>query len=94
MPAITAASSQTETPRVLRVGLIGAGISASRSPMMHVAAGQALGLDLRYDLIDTDTADWQDQPLEACPTSIGKVWFTKMLPSLRRSRLFEPWFWR
>ena len=65
MPAITAASSQTETPRALRVGLIGAGISASRSPMMHVAAGQALGLDLRYDLIDTDTADWQDQPLEA-----------------------------
>lgn len=38
----------------LRVGLVGAGIAASRTPAMHVAEGQAQGLNYRYDLIDTD----------------------------------------
>ncbi|WP_136443263.1 shikimate dehydrogenase [Pacificoceanicola onchidii] len=36
------------------VGLIGSGIQASRTPAMHLAAAQALGLDYQYDLIDTD----------------------------------------
>ncbi|MCB1387957.1 MAG: shikimate dehydrogenase [Rhodobacteraceae bacterium] len=43
------------TPRTFRVGLIGAGITASRTPRMHVDEGRALGLDYAYDLIDTDT---------------------------------------
>ncbi|MCB1360228.1 MAG: shikimate dehydrogenase [Rhodobacter sp.] len=38
----------------VRVGLIGAGIAASRTPRMHVEEGQALGLDYDYRLIDTD----------------------------------------
>lgn len=56
--------------RALRVGLIGAGISASRSPAMHVAAGKSLGLDLTYDLIDTDTAAWQGLPLDSVLTRL------------------------
>jgi shikimate dehydrogenase len=36
------------------VGLIGAKIGRSVSPAMHEAAGRALGIDLRYHLIDTD----------------------------------------
>lgn len=38
----------------LRVGLVGAGIAASRTPAMHVNEGRAQGLAYRYDLIDTD----------------------------------------
>ena len=37
-----------------RIGLVGQGIQQSRTPAMHRAEGAALGLDLRYDLIDTD----------------------------------------
>ena len=40
--------------RILRTGLIGAGIQASRSPVMHMREAQALGLDLVYDLFDLD----------------------------------------
>ncbi|MAM63319.1 shikimate dehydrogenase [Maritimibacter sp. UBA3975] len=42
-------------PRAVRVGLVGRGIQLSRTPAMHIAEGTALGLDYRYDLIDTDT---------------------------------------
>ena len=38
---------------VLRAGLIGANIGASRTPRMHVAEGRALGLDYTYALIDS-----------------------------------------
>ena len=40
--------------RVLRVGLAGAGIQHSSSPAMHVDEGQALGLDVSYELFDFD----------------------------------------
>jgi shikimate dehydrogenase len=36
------------------VGLIGAGIQASRTPSMHMQEGAALGFDYRYRLIDLD----------------------------------------
>ncbi len=36
----------------IRLGLIGADIQRSKSPMLHVAEGRAQGLDLSYDLID------------------------------------------
>lgn len=36
------------------VGLIGAGIGASKSPMLHMTEGAAQGMDLRYHLIDLD----------------------------------------
>jgi shikimate dehydrogenase len=38
----------------MRVGLIGAGIQASRSPALHMTEAKALGLDLAYELIDID----------------------------------------
>ncbi len=38
----------------IKVGLIGAGIQASRSPSMHMAEAAALGLRLRYELFDLD----------------------------------------
>ncbi|WP_425097659.1 shikimate dehydrogenase [Tropicibacter sp. S64] len=48
-------------PRTIQVGLIGKGIQLSRTPAMHVEAGQALGLDYRYDLIDPDQMDSEPQ---------------------------------
>lgn len=38
----------------LRVGLAGAGIQHSSSPAMHVDEGEALGLDVSYELFDFD----------------------------------------
>ncbi len=64
MSPLPAPASQPEPASALRVGLIGAGISASRSPAMHVAAGRALRLDVCYDLIDTDGANWQGLSLD------------------------------
>jgi shikimate dehydrogenase len=47
--------SETKPGEVLRplIGLIGADIQRSLTPAMHEAAGAALGLDIRYQLIDT-----------------------------------------
>lgn len=47
----------SEDAPALRTGLIGAGIQASRSPVMHVREARALGLDLVYDLFDLDRID-------------------------------------
>jgi shikimate dehydrogenase len=41
----------------IRVGLIGRGISLSRTPKMHMDEGAELGLSYRYDLIDAATMD-------------------------------------
>lgn len=41
--------------RVVRAGLIGAGIAASRTPRMHIEEGRAQGINYAYELIDTDT---------------------------------------
>lgn len=38
----------------IRVGLIGSGIQASRSPAMHMDEATALGLRLQYELFDLD----------------------------------------
>jgi len=56
------ALARSPSPR-LRVGLVGAGIAASRTPAMHMAEGAAQGLDYRYDLIDTDAPELAGQPL-------------------------------
>jgi shikimate dehydrogenase len=40
--------------RVLQVGLAGAGIQHSSSPAIHVDEGEALGLQVRYELFDFD----------------------------------------
>lgn len=42
-------------PTALRVGLIGAGIQASRTPAMHMREGTAQGLRYDYELIDLET---------------------------------------
>jgi len=39
----------------IRVGLIGAGIQASRSPAMHMEEARALGMRLQYELFDLDS---------------------------------------
>ncbi len=41
-------------PRQLQVGLIGAGISRSLTPAMHMREGEHFELSYRYDLIDLD----------------------------------------
>ncbi len=48
---------------VLRVGLVGKGISGSLTPAMHAAEGRAQGLNLRYDLIDTATPEHRGRGL-------------------------------
>lgn len=51
-PSATAIRGASNAP--LFVGLVGRGIGKSRTPAMHMAEGQALGLDYRYKLIDPD----------------------------------------
>jgi quinate/shikimate dehydrogenase (NAD+) len=43
------------TAGVMKVGLIGAGIQASRSPAMHMEEARALGIRVQYELLDLDT---------------------------------------
>lgn len=43
--------SETVT-RPIRVGLIGSGIGASRTPAMHVREGRMNGIDYQYELLD------------------------------------------
>lgn len=45
------------------VGLIGRGISASRSPAIHEAEARALGKPLTYRLFDFDMMGWGDEDL-------------------------------
>jgi shikimate dehydrogenase len=45
------------------IGLVGRGISASLSPIMHEREGQRLGLDYRYHLIDFDHLGLDDANL-------------------------------
>jgi shikimate dehydrogenase len=40
---------------LIKVGLIGAGIQASRSPAMHMEEARALGIRVQYELLDLDT---------------------------------------
>ena len=47
-------NSRDTVAATVRVGLIGSGIQASRSPAMHMAEAAALGLRLCYELFDLD----------------------------------------
>ncbi|MDJ1007389.1 MAG: shikimate dehydrogenase [Paracoccaceae bacterium] len=49
----------------MKAALIGAGIAGSLTPEMHEAEGRALGLDYRYDRIDTAADRWRDWSLDA-----------------------------
>ncbi|MEZ5751290.1 MAG: shikimate dehydrogenase [Paracoccaceae bacterium] len=53
-PATMAAQPPQGQISSIRVGLIGAGIGASRTPRMHMDAARALGLVLDYTLVDAD----------------------------------------
>jgi shikimate dehydrogenase len=50
-------------PPVLRAGLLGRGIGASRSPRMHIAEGERLGLRYEYRLFDFDRLELEDAGL-------------------------------
>jgi len=45
----------SDRPRNVLIGLIGAGIQASRSPALHEVEGRAQGLSYQYRLIDLET---------------------------------------
>ncbi len=47
-------AAAASTPTVVRAGLIGRGIGASRTPAMHMAEGKAQGLDYAYAFFDMD----------------------------------------
>lgn len=47
----------------IHIGLLGRGIGASLTPIMHEAEGQRLGLAYRYDLIDFDALGLDDADL-------------------------------
>jgi shikimate dehydrogenase len=51
--ADAALRASASTPRIL-VGLVGKGIQLSRTPAMHEAAGELLGISYAYRLFDTD----------------------------------------
>lgn len=52
--ATSAARRRLENNRLIRVGLIGDGIQASRSPSMHMTEAEANGLRLTYELLDLE----------------------------------------
>jgi len=48
----------------IKIGLVGRGIAASLTPIMHETEGRRLGLAYRYDLIDFDSLGLEDTDLE------------------------------
>jgi len=52
-------------PGSVTIGLVGRGIAASLSPLMHEREGQRQGLDYRYHLIDFDRLGLPDSQLPA-----------------------------
>jgi shikimate dehydrogenase len=52
-------------PGSVTIGLVGRGIAASLSPLMHEREGERQGLDYRYHLIDFDRLDLADSHLPA-----------------------------
>lgn len=66
---LSAAAIQT------RIGLIGRGIGASLTPIMHEQEGKRLGLAYRYDLIDFDSLGLDDADLGAMLDGVGAAGF-------------------
>lgn len=54
-----------DTPPTVRIGLLGRGIGASLTPVMHETEGRRLGIAYRYDLIDFDQLGLEDADLPA-----------------------------
>ena len=59
----TVLQQQLPHPDGITVGLLGRGIAASLSPLMHEREGRRLGLDYRYHLIDFDLLGLDDAQL-------------------------------
>ena len=57
---------------VLRAGLIGRGIEASRTPGMHTAEGARLGLRYEYGLFDFDRLELEDAALARLMTELQR----------------------
>jgi shikimate dehydrogenase len=66
----------TSMSRTVLVGLIGAGIQASRTPALHEREGAAQGLGYVYRLIDLDTLKLDTSALEELLTSAQRLGFT------------------
>lgn len=58
-----------------RIGLLGRGIGASLTPIMHEQEGRRLGLAYRYDLIDFDSLGLDDADLGAMLDAVGAAGF-------------------
>lgn len=59
----------------VRIGLLGRGIGASLTPIMHEAEGRRLGLDYRYDLIDFDRLGLDNADLGAMLEAVRRHGF-------------------
>ncbi|MEQ9813705.1 MAG: shikimate dehydrogenase [Azospirillaceae bacterium] len=59
----------------LNVGLVGRGIAASRSPVMHELEGRRLGLDYAYHRIDFDALELDDGMLPAVLSCLAELGF-------------------
>jgi shikimate dehydrogenase len=60
------------------LGLVGARIGRSISPAMHEAAGRALGLDVRYHLVDSHVIGFGPDALPQLMTGMRLAGFTGM----------------
>lgn len=63
-------------PGQITIGLVGRGITASLSPLMHMREGQRLGLDYTYHLIDFDRLGLSDAQLPAVLTEARALGFS------------------
>lgn len=59
----------------VRIGLLGRGIGASLTPIMHETEGRRLGLDYRYDLVDFDRLGLEDADLGAVLEAVREAGF-------------------
>lgn len=59
----------------VHIGLLGRGIGASLTPIMHEAEGRRLGLGYRYDLIDFDRLGLEDADLGSVLDAVQQLGF-------------------
>ena len=74
--------------RTILVGLIGRGISLSRTPAMHVAEARAQGMVCTYNLLDMDDAAMADQLCRqtACACGSARPMSSTAMRVIRRAR--------
>ena len=68
-------ASMAPAPVSVRIGLLGRGIGASLTPVMHETEGRRLGLAYRYDLIDFDRLGLDDADLGAVLAEVTRLGF-------------------